>query len=295
MPAVDRFATNAAGPAPAAPSTTPGWAELPAPQAWRTVDFISDLHLQASEPETFQAWQHYIENTAAQAVFILGDLFEVWVGDDAVGQPAAGAAPDAGFEQRCREVLTRAASQRDIFFMCGNRDFLVGERFARDCGLSLLGDPAILGFAGQRWLLSHGDALCLADTDYMRFRMMVRTPAWRDAFLAQPLKQRLATARALRSRSEAHKRTHPALVDLDAQAITIWLRAAQATSLIHGHTHRPADHDLGHGRQRVVLSDWDLHATPARAQVLRLGQDTDTGTARLRRLSPGAACDTRGA
>ncbi len=268
---------------------------MPALQAWRTIDFISDLHLHASEPETFRAWQHYIEHTAAQAVFILGDLFEVWVGDDVVGRPAAGAAPDAGFEQRCCEVLTRAARQRDIFFMCGNRDFLVGERFARDCGLSLLGDPAILGFAGQRWLLSHGDALCLADTDYMRFRMMVRTPAWRDAFLAQPLKLRLATARALRSRSEAHKRTHPALVDLDAQAITIWLRAAQATSLIHGHTHRPADHDLGHGRQRVVLSDWDLHATPARAQVLRLEREADAGPARLRRLSPGAACDTRGA
>lgn len=277
------------------PSTAHGWADLPAPQAWRTIDFISDLHLQAGDPETFQAWQHYIEHTAAHAVFILGDLFEVWVGDDVAGQPGASTAPDTGFEHCCREVLTRAARQRDIFFMCGNRDFLVGERFARDCGLSLLGDPAILGFAAQRWLLSHGDALCLADTDYMRFRTMVRAPAWRDAFLRQPLEQRLATARALRSRSEAHKRTHPALVDLDAQAIAIWLRAAQATSLIHGHTHRPADHDLGQGRQRVVLSDWDLHATPARAQVLRLELDTDTGTAGLRRLSPGAACSTRGA
>ena len=249
---------------------TSDWPQVTAPPSWRCVDFISDLHLHASGPATFSAWQRYMERTEAQAVFILGDLFEVWVGDDVIGAVASEPSVSDGFENRCAQVLRRCAAQRDIFFMRGNRDFLVGTEFTRACGVQLLGDPAVLDFAGQRWLLSHGDALCLADADYLQFRAMVRSAAWQQEFLGQPLEQRKAIARGLRARSAEHQRSHPVLVDVDAQAAAAWLGAGHCATLIHGHTHRPADHQLGDNMQRFVLSDWDLGASPARAQVLRI-------------------------
>ena len=254
------------------------------------VDFISDLHLHASAPETLLAWQHYMEHTAAQAVFILGDLFEVWVGDDVVGPVAKSTSDGDSFEDRCAQTLARCAAQRDVFFMRGNRDFLVGEAFTRACGMQLLDDPTILDFAGQRWMLSHGDALCLADTDYLQFRALVRGAAWQQEFLGQPLVQRKAIARGLRERSEARKRSHPVWFDVDAQAAVGWLKSADATGLIHGHTHRPADHDLGGNLRRIVLSDWDLRSDPPRAQVLRIaGSAHDHGLATVQRLALDAA------
>src|SRR6478735_1572064 len=155
--------------------------EIVAPPEWRTVDLISDLHLQASEPATVEAWQGYLDTTPADAVFILGDLFEVWVGDDAAALP--------GFEARCAEVLRAASARRPVFFMHGNRDFLVGADFAARCGMTLVADPTVLLLHGERWLLSHGDALCLEDTEYLKFRAMVRTPEWQSAFLARPLEE----------------------------------------------------------------------------------------------------------
>ncbi|RZL63373.1 MAG: UDP-2,3-diacylglucosamine diphosphatase [Variovorax sp.] len=239
------------------------FAELVAPASWRTVDLISDLHLQAGEPATFDAWQGYLQTTPADALFILGDLFEVWVGDDAATQP--------GFEAQCAEVLRQTAERVPVYLMHGNRDFLVGPAFAAQCGLTLLEDPTVLVLHGERWLLSHGDMLCLADVDYLRFREQVRTPEWRDAFLAKPLEERRALARAMREQSENHKRS-PGMVwaDVDGPAARAWLQAADARTLVHGHTHRPADHDLGDGLQRTVLSDWDVSAQPPRAQVLCL-------------------------
>ena len=257
------------------------WPVVSAPTAWRCVDFISDLHLHAGTPATVAAWQQYLQHTRAQAVFILGDLFEAWVGDDVLGAVACGAADGSSFEDRCAHTLLQATQRLDVFFMCGNRDFLAGQTFARACNMRWLGDPALLDFAGQRWLLSHGDALCLADTDYQKFRALVRGPAWQQEFLAQPLAQRKALARSLRERSEAHKRTHPVLVDVDGPAAVAWLAAAHSKRLIHGHTHRPADHDLGSGMQRSVLSDWDLDAEPARAQVLRISADAPALVQRL--------------
>ena len=253
------------------------------------MDFISDLHLHASEPETLLAWQHYMQSTRAQAVFILGDLFEVWVGDDVVnaGAPAVGLAE--GLEVNCARTLKSCAAQRDVFFMRGNRDFLVGETFTRACDVQLLDDPCILTFAGQRWLLSHGDALCLGDTDYMRFRAQVRSAGWQQQFLAQPLAQRTAIARDLRARSEALKRANPVSVDVDALETIAWLKAANATRLIHGHTHKPADHALGGELQRTVLSDWDLRADPPRAQVLRITSDASDSPATVQRLALEAA------
>jgi UDP-2,3-diacylglucosamine hydrolase len=252
---------------------------LQAPAAWRVVDFISDLHLQAGEPATLQTWQRYMASTPADAVFILGDLFEVWVGDDAAAVP--------GFEQDCGQVLAATARCRHVFFMPGNRDFLLGKAFLETCRMQELQDPTVLAFAGQRWLLSHGDALCLDDTDYQKFRAQVRSPAWQEAFLARPLAERQALARGMRQQSEARKQTSaPAdYADVDAATARQWLQAAGASTLIHGHTHRPADHDLGaaadratdgaedgsasRALRRVVLSDWEAGASPPRAQILR--------------------------
>ncbi len=255
-----------------------------APPHWQRVDFISDLHLHAADMQTFHAWRHYLEHTSAQAVFILGDLFDVWVGDDAAGAWNRRPAAADGFEMQCARALMHASARTDVHFMCGNRDFLVGAQFLRDCGVTWLQDPCVLDFSGQRWLLSHGDALCLDDTHYQRFRAMVRSAQWQSDFLQQPLAQRLDVARGLRERSEQHKRAHPEPAHIDATAAASWLRQAGAHTLIHGHTHQPAEHALGDGLRQVVLSDWDLRATPARAQVLRLATDAPGGPVRQRRL-----------
>lgn len=250
-------------------SAVPPLTELVAPSSWRTVDFISDLHLNADEPATFSAWQAYLRETPADAVFILGDLFEVWVGDDAV---SAGfqAHPESGFENCCATVLAQAGSRLALFFMHGNRDFLIGPAFMDACHARLLDDPTVLNFAGQRWLLSHGDALCIDDTDYMAFRQQVRSPGWQQTFLARPLAERQAMAREMRRQSEARKRSGMDYGDVDPNAARQWLEAAHAPTLIHGHTHKPAWHDLGNGLSRVVLSDWDAGASVPRAEVLRL-------------------------
>ena len=239
------------------------FAEVVAPATWRTVDLISDLHLQADEPATFEAWRGYLETTPADALFILGDLFEVWVGDDAAREP--------GFEADCVELLRSTAERLPVFFMHGNRDFLVGAAFAAQCGITLLDDPTVLSLHGERWLLSHGDILCLEDTEYLAFREQVRAPEWQSAFLARPLEERRALARSMREQSEARKQTPDTLwADVDTPAARAWLQRSRAKTLVHGHTHRPAQHDLGDGWQRIVLSDWDAAAHPPRAQVLCL-------------------------
>ncbi len=265
-------------PAPICMTDTPidRFAECIAPAGWQAVDFISDLHLQASEPDTFGAWLDYLQRPSserADALFILGDLFEVWVGDDVLGARAH-TSTDHAFWRACAQALRAYSDHAPVYFMAGNRDFLVGPAALDACGMQRLSDPSVLVLNGQRWLLSHGDALCLADTDYMRFRSQVRDPAWQHEFLAQPLPQREALARDLRAQSEARKRStgkDPSLwADVDTSAARAWLRHANAPTLIHGHTHRPATHALGDGLQRVVLSDWDANAQPARAEVLRL-------------------------
>lgn len=244
---------------------------LDAAPHWQVIDFISDLHLQAGEQATFLAWQHHLANTPADALFILGDLFEVWVGDDVADVPS-GQTP--GFEAECQQLLATTSQRMPVFFMHGNRDFLLGEVFAAACGMTLLDDPTVLVFDDQRWLLSHGDALCLGDTAYQQFRAQVRTPAWRDAFLAKPLAERQTIARQLRVQSESHKRRGATYADVDTAAALQWLDAAQASTLIHGHTHQPADHLLNPvgdaPKRRLVLSDWDTSAVPPRLEILRL-------------------------
>ncbi len=239
-------------------------AEVNAPPDWRCIDFISDLHLAANTPLTFDAWARYLRSTPADAVFILGDLFEVWVGDDARFE---------GFEARCAQELTAAAQQRSVAFMVGNRDFLVGDSMLRACGVQAFADPCVLIAFGQRVLLTHGDALCLADTEYQKFRALVRSAAWQAEFLSQPLEARRRFARDARQQSELRKKALPSpadWADVDSDMAVRWLQQAATTTLIHGHTHRPATEPIGAGCVRHVLSDWDLDHPPHRAEVLRL-------------------------
>lgn len=249
---------------------------LQAPINWQVVDFISDLHLQAVEPTTFDAWQRYMRNTQADAVFILGDLFEVWVGDDA--------AMPGSFESNCAQILAGTANRTAVFFMHGNRDFLVGPDFMAKCHATLLPDPTVLAFAGERYVLSHGDALCLDDTAYQQFRATVRSDKWQRDFLAKPLAARQAIARGIRMQSEAQKKSGADYADVDTTAALKCLQIPRASFLIHGHTHRPADHALPGGFHRVVLSDWDARAQPPRAEILRLKKDSAGREARLTRL-----------
>ena len=252
---------------------------------WRRIDFISDLHLHGADSATFTAWQHYMESGSADAVFILGDLFEVWVGDDAALEAGLAGSPPA-FEATVADVLARAARRGPLYFMAGNRDFLIGKRLLDHCGEGLLSDPCVLEFPAERWLLSHGDALCLEDTEYLQFRAMVRSAGWQKTFLAQPLAERRASARDMRQRSESRKTSSARWFDVDTGTARQWLHDNDATTLLHGHTHRPAQHDLGNGLQRIVLSDWDLSAAPGRAEVLRLTVDDSDRAVRAQRIAP---------
>jgi UDP-2,3-diacylglucosamine hydrolase len=248
---------------PGEPSAAPVAGELRAAPGWRTVECISDLHLQPVEPATLEAWRRYMAATAADALFILGDLFEAWVGDDAAREP--------GFEADCAEILRATAQRLPVYFIAGNRDFLVGGELARRTGMTPLADPTVFAFGTRRWLLSHGDALCVDDTDYMAFRAQVRTGAWQQQFLALPLEKRRAIARGMRAESEDRKRGDREWADVDTATALAWLRAADADTLIHGHTHLPAEHALDAGHRRIVLSDWDAQAAPPRLQALRIG------------------------
>lgn len=234
---------------------------LAAPAHWVHIDLLSDLHLGPGTPATLARLARHLAKTPAQAVFLLGDIFEVWVGDDARHE---------GFEAEVTQLLQDAGRQRELFFMAGNRDFLLGTDMQAATGLKPLSDPTRLDAFGQRWLLAHGDAQCLDDTAYQNFRRQVRSDAWQAQFLAQPLSARQALARQMREGSREAQASQLISTDLDADACRAMLREAGAATLIHGHTHRPAEHDLGDGLRRVVLSDWDLEASPPRGDVIRL-------------------------
>jgi len=234
-----------------------------APPSWRCIDFISDLHLHEELPRTTAALARYLRDTTADAVFILGDLFEAWVGDDMRHQP---------YEQGCMRMLRETGQQHHLGIMVGNRDFLLGADMLTDCAAHPLPDPTVLCAWGQRALLVHGDELCLADTAYLRFRSQVRQPAWQSSFLAAPLEARLAQAREMRAVSQAHqqKQSPSDWADVDEYLAGEWMRAAGASWLIHGHTHRPQSEAFGFGGGfRHVLSDWDLDHGHPRAEVLR--------------------------
>ncbi|MEQ1536385.1 MAG: UDP-2,3-diacylglucosamine diphosphatase [Burkholderiaceae bacterium] len=257
----------------------PPFAELQALQHWRTVDFISDLHLSESEPATFDAWQRYMTTTTAGAVFILGDLFEIWVGDDSIRADISPSSINLNFEERCALVLQAAGQRLNLYFMHGNRDFLVGTQMMATSNASLLSDPTVLTFQQQRYLLTHGDMLCLADTQYLAFRDVVRQPVWQQAQLAKPLAERQAIGRHMRAESQKNQQNLLEYADVDDTASIAWLETSNTKTMIHGHTHKPADHDLGNGFKRVVMTDWDLKAAPNRAEVLQL---TNNGLQRIK-------------
>lgn len=245
----------------------PVFSELAAAPDWRAVDLLSDLHLDAGSPRTFEAFAAHLRHTPADAVLILGDLFDVWLGDDARTRP---------FERQCVELLAEASCRLQLGLMPGNRDFLLGRATLAECGAFGLADPTVLCAWGRRVLLTHGDALCLEDVEYQRFRAEVRRPAWCEATLTRSLPEREALARAIRGASQERKRGMPdpdLWADVDRAAAIAWLRGAAASELIHGHTHRPGRSALAPGLVRHVLSDWDLDGPAPRAEVLRLTRD----------------------
>ena len=237
--------------------------EWVAPASLSCIEIISDLHLAPQTLQTLAVWARYMEQTRAGAVFILGDLFESWVGDDA---------RFSEFEAGCVDVLIRASSRSTLAFMVGNRDFLVGKQMLEACHMQALLDPTVLVAFGQRYLLTHGDALCLGDTEYQQFRTLVRNPQWQSQLLARPLEERRQLARELRAGSMERQagRLGDAWVDIDASMALGWLDRANSRILIHGHTHRPGTDAPAPGYLRHVLSDWSFDDAARRAEVLRL-------------------------
>lgn len=246
--------------------------EISAPADWDTVDFLSDLHLDRADSPTLQGFAHYLQHSPAQAIFILGDLFEAWVGDDALDV-------HAGVEQAVAALLQQTSQRAAIFILCGNRDFLMGPRLMQACRAQALPDPSVLEFSKHRFLLTHGDAFCLGDTDYLAFRRLARSEAWQQDFLNKPLAARQALGQQMRAQSMAHQaamrqRAGASWHDLDTPACLQSLKVARADTMIHGHTHRPNTHPLAAGKTRWVLSDWDFECSPPRGDLLRLTHPT---------------------
>ncbi|MEO7055572.1 MAG: UDP-2,3-diacylglucosamine diphosphatase [Caldimonas sp.] len=244
------------------PDATPTFT---APPDWRAIDFISDLHIAQGTPRVFDAWATHLHQTRADAIFILGDLFEMWIGDDI----RAGS-----FESRCVEVLREASRSRTVAFMPGNRDFLVGDAMLQSSGVMRLADPTIVVAFGARLLASHGDALCLGDVGYQRYRTLVRRSGVQSLFLALPRSAREAVGRAMRRRGDRPCTDVRRRVDLDSEATRAWMQQAQTPTLVHGHTHAPACHEVAPGTVRHVMTDWHLdNGLPERAEVLRWSAD----------------------
>jgi len=217
--------------------------------------FISDLHLCASRPAITNAFIKFIQTEASKAeqLYILGDLFEYWAGDDDISHE-----DHSGIIQALK-ALGEAGTQ--VFFIHGNRDFLIGQHFSTAANVKLLPDPSEINLYGKRILISHGDALCTDDTGYQAFRAQVRAPSWQSEFLSHPLSARKAQIEALRLKSEQEK-SHKslAIMDVNTNAVSALLRKHQYPDLfVHGHTHRPNIHNIdidGHQCQRIVLGDW---------------------------------------
>jgi UDP-2,3-diacylglucosamine hydrolase len=239
--------------------------------------FISDLHLTAARPAITQLFLEFLAHEArtAQALYILGDFFEYWIGDDAVEQ--------AEYQPIIKALRALSGASVPIFLMHGNRDFLLGERFERESGCRLLADPSRIDLYGTPTLLMHGDTLCTDDVEYLAFRAMARSERWQREFLAKPLAERETIARDYRAesrRSTAEKA--PEIMDVTQAAVVATLHDHGVRHLIHGHTHRPGDHvfDLdGAPARRIVLGDWYeqgsvLRCDPAGWKLARLPLST---------------------
>lgn len=230
--------------------------------------FISDLHLQASLPKTTQAFFDFLSTQAihTQQLYLLGDIFEYWAGDDDMANP---------YHQSIVQAI-RAISDRGIavYWIAGNRDFLVGQDFAKAANLTILDDPYVLQYQAHQFILSHGDALCTDDKAYMAFRQQVRNPAWQAQFLSMPLAQRKAMIENVRQTSQNSNMQKTAeIMDVNADAVKALFDQTQVNTLIHGHTHRPALHHLDNQRLRYVLPDWEYDVTPPRGGWMSLTLD----------------------
>ncbi|OEY67160.1 UDP-2,3-diacylglucosamine diphosphatase [Marinobacter sp. X15-166B] len=219
--------------------------------------FISDLHLEENRPDITRAFFEFLQQQApgAERLYILGDFFEAWIGDDEQ-TPLQNQVADA--------LHALATSGTEVFLMHGNRDFLIGETYCQRAGATLLPDPTVIDLYGTPTLLMHGDSLCTADVEYQKFRATMRNTQWQDMFLQRPLEDRQTTARQLREISMAKNQGKAEFImDVTPEEVIRVMEAHDVQHLIHGHTHRPAIHRLevnGTDATRIVLGDWDQHA-----------------------------------
>lgn len=215
--------------------------------------FVSDLHLDAGAPEAVEQFLDFIRRQAAsaEALYILGDLFESWIGDDD---------PDPAKRRICEALHSLSAGGVGCFILHGNRDFLIGRDFCRLTGSRLLADPVVVDLEGERVLLTHGDALCTDDHSYQELRSTVRTPEWQRRFLALSLEDRELLANQARAGSKQHMaRAVPTIMDVNEDTVGIAYRATRVRRIIHGHTHRPGIHETsieGEPAYRMVLGAW---------------------------------------
>lgn len=236
------------------------------PEIAGTARFVSDLHLRAERPDLVQRFAAFLAGTVAanvESLFILGDLFEYWIGDDDLADP---------FNADVCNLLRSAADMgTNLYFIAGNRDFLIGPRFAASARMVLLDDAVKVGAGGTATLLLHGDTVCTDDLPYQEFRRMVRTTEWQRQFLDRPLAERRAEVESLRRRSVAAMQDKTAeIMDANPAAIRAAMAEHGCLRLIHGHTHRPGreEFELPAGRgERYVLSDWDT----GRGDALEIG------------------------
>jgi len=233
--------------------------------------FISDLHLQQSHPKTTEAFFDFLRRHAmcSRQLYILGDLFESWAGDDYI---------NSAFHRKVVRALRELSdSGIEIHWIAGNRDFLVGEGFARATGMILLPDPYIAVIAGRRIALTHGDAQCIDDQAYVDFRSKVRNPEWQKQFLAMPLEQRKSIIEGMRKESrKAQYAKTDSIMDVSPAAIAMLFEQTGTSIIIHGHTHRPARHEYASGSSkcnRYVLPDWEYDSDPVRGGWIAIGQD----------------------
>ncbi len=221
-----------------------------------SIFFISDLHLEEKRPDITQAFLNFMDAIQDQAeqLYILGDFFEAWIGDDENTEL------QVSIKSRLK-AFTEAG--KPLYFMHGNRDFLIGKLFEEETGAKILDDPTTVELAGEQVLLMHGDSLCTGDTSYMKFRATIRNPAFLEPFLKRPIEERKITAQQLRAMSQANNQgKSQEIMDVTPDEVIKEMAAHQVKTLIHGHTHRPMTHDIdlnGESARRVVLGDWDSH------------------------------------
>lgn len=220
-----------------------------------TTLFISDLHLEESRPDITRAFLAFLQDRAVNAhtLYILGDFFEAWIGDD----------EHTPLQEQIAAALKQISSGTALYVMHGNRDFLLGQDYCKRIGATLLDDPTVIDLYGTPTLLMHGDSMCTADVEYQKFRANMRNPKTQQMLLARPLKDRQLMARQLREMSMAkNKGKSQAIMDVTAKEVVRVMEQHQVQQLIHGHTHRPARHPLqvnGQPAERIVLGDWDSH------------------------------------